>query len=90
MAFADNKGEGYATLIGHAGLVSDRDKKRALWKFSYEALFPKGTEGDDSVLIEFLPDRIEVMHFHLKVGIWPWEFKPPILVRKVESWILQS
>lgn len=89
MAFSDNKGEGYATLIGHARLVNDLDQKKTLWKFGFAAFFPGGPEGDDSILIEFVPDRIEVMHFHLKVGTWPWEFKPASLFREGESWVLQ-
>ncbi len=87
MAFSDNKGEGYATLIGHARLVNDPNQKKNLWKFEYGAFFPGGPEGNDSILIEFTPHRTEVMHFHLKVGIFPWEFKPATLVREGEKWV---
>lgn len=88
MAFSDNKGEGYATLIGQARLVSGLIQKKALWKFEYGAFFPGGPEGNDSILVEFVPHRIEVMHFHLKIGIWPWEFKPAVLLREGGMWIL--
>ena len=90
MAFSDNKGEGYATLIGHARLIDDRVRKNSLWKLEYGAFFPGGPEGSDSVLIEFAPHRIEVMHFHLKIGIWPWNFKPAILFREGGAWILRG
>lgn len=86
MAFSDNKGEGYVTLIGHARLDNDVNRKKALWKLQYEAFFPGGAEGNDSILIEFTPNQIEVMHFHLKVGIWPWTFEPTILVQENGSW----
>ena len=90
MAFSDNKGEGYATLIGHAQLVDDPVRKNSLWKLEYGAFFPGGPGGSDSVLIEFVPHRIEVMHFHLKIGIWPWNLKPAILLREGEAWILRG
>jgi len=86
MAFSDNKGEGYVTLIGHARLDHDVNRKKALWKLQYEAFFPGGPEGNDSILIEFTPNQIEIMHFHLKVGIWPWTFEPTILVQENGSW----
>lgn len=89
LAFPDNKGEGYVTLSGNARLVSDASQKKALWQFSLGAFFPGGPDGDDSVLIEFVPDRIEIMHFHLKVGVYPWTFKPATLVRSGESWTIQ-
>jgi len=66
MAFSDNKGEGYATLICHARPVNNAEKKRNIWKFGYAAFIPNGPEGDDSVLIEFTRQRIEIMHFHMK------------------------
>jgi hypothetical protein len=53
-------------MIGHARLVDDRDKKKSVWKFEYAAFFPNGPEANDSVLIEFTPQRIEIMHFHMK------------------------
>jgi general stress protein 26 len=87
MSFCDNREEGYVTMIGHARLVEDRDKKKSLWKFEYAAFFPNGSEGNGSVLIEFTPQRIEIMHFHLKVGIWPWKFKPATLIREEDSWV---
>jgi len=86
MAFSDSKGEGYVTLIGNARLDNDVNRKKALWKFQYEAFFPGGQDGNDSILIEFMPKRLEIMHFHLKVGIWPWTFQPAILVREGGSW----
>ena len=89
LAFADNKGEGYVTLLGNARLVNDSNQKKTLWQFSLGAFFPGGSEGDDSVLIEFVPERIEIMHFHLKVGVYPWTFKPTTLLRSGDSWIIQ-
>ncbi len=96
MAFSDNRGEGYVTLIGQARLDNDverererereRKRKKALWKTQYEAFYPEGPEGKDSVLVEFTPHQIEIMHFHLKVGIWPWTSEPTILVRDGSSW----
>ncbi|SRR5712691_6559765 len=37
MAFYDNKGEGYVTLIGQARLDNDLNRKKTLWKFQLEA-----------------------------------------------------
>ncbi len=90
MAFCDNKGEGYATLIGKSRLVNDKEQKRKLWQFSLGAFFPTGPEGKDSTLIEFTPSRIEIMHFHLKIGIYPFDFKPKVLVKEGDAWSLQK
>ncbi len=87
MAFSDNKGEGYATLSGNARVVNDPAKKKSIWKFEYGAFFPGGPDANDSTLVEFTPHRIEIMHFHLKVGIWPWTMKPACLIRQGKSWI---
>ncbi len=86
MAFSDNRGEGYVTLIGQARLDNDVERKKALWKTQYEAFYPEGPEGKDSVLVEFTPHQIEIMHFQLKVGIWPWTSESTILVRDGSSW----
>ena len=90
MAFADSKGEGYVTLMGSAKVVNDSSVKKSIWKFEYGAFFPSGPEGEDSILIEFIPQRIEIMHFHLKIGIWPWTMKPLVLVRKGAEWIVHN
>ncbi len=86
MAFSDNKGEGYVTLIGQARLGTDASKKKSLWKLQYEAFYPGGPEGKEAILIEFTPHQIEIMHFHFKIGIWPWTSEPTILVRDGNSW----
>lgn len=90
MAFADSKGEGYVTLVGNAQIVNDSSMKKSIWKFEYEAFFPGGPNGNDSVLIEFVPQSIEIMHFHLKIGIWPWTMKPLVLVRKGIEWTVHN
>ncbi len=88
MVFSDNEGEGYATLIGNARLVDDVNRKKVLWKFEQGAFFPGGPEGEDSILIEFIPSRVEIMHFHLKIGIYPFDFRPKVLVKEGDSWSL--
>jgi general stress protein 26 len=90
MAFADSRGEGYVTLVGNAKIVNDSTMKKSIWKFEYGAFFPGGPDGADSVLIEFNPQRIEIMHFHLKIGVWPWTMKPLVLVRKGDEWTVHN
>ena len=41
MAFCDNKGEGYATLIGKSRLVNDNDQKRKYGSSASEHSFPQ-------------------------------------------------
>ncbi len=49
----------YVTLLGRAHLVTDAAEKQKHWKKGWEAFWPDRGEG--FLLIEVMPDRIEVV-----------------------------
>jgi len=59
--YADVKdiGQGYVTVLGHARIVTDPAEKAKHWKTSFEAFWPDRNET--YVLVEVVPDRVEVL-----------------------------
>ena len=61
LVYFDAADPGYATLIGTARLIDDPAEKRARWKDEWSMYYPGGPEGASYLLIEFVPDRLEVV-----------------------------
>jgi general stress protein 26 len=57
----DSTTSSYVTVLGRAGLVTDAAEKRAHWKADWNAIYPSGPPGTDSVLIRMTPFRLEVV-----------------------------
>ena len=91
LAYPDIPGSGYVTLIGKARLVDSLEERRRRWKKEWADFYPGGPEGDTYLLIEFKPERIEVMSLAYKIASEPLAWKPAILEktysnRKEGSW----
>lgn len=86
VACYDPQGEGYVTLAGQARLVSARLEKRQRWQESWEDFFPAGPDDPAALLIEFTPERIEVMSFYRHLATTPFTFRPLVLVRRGSGW----
>ena len=86
VACYDPQGEGYVTLAGRARLVSARLEKRRRWQKSWEDFFPSGPDDPAALLIEFTPERVEVMSFYRHLATLPFTFRPLILVRRGSGW----
>jgi general stress protein 26 len=88
LAFYDEKDTAYVTLLGSAQVESDIKKRRKYWREDWIGFLPKGPEGDDYVLIKFVPSRIELMSFGRGILPRPFGLRPAVLVRSGDSWAL--
>jgi general stress protein 26 len=59
--YAAPDADGYVTLLGRARLVDDEAEKAARWKPEWEAFYPD--RAADYLLIEVVPDRIEIVDY---------------------------
>lgn len=85
----ENVGESaYVTLLGTAQLIDDLDLRYRYWRDGpvWNAIWPAGPEGDDYMLIRFVPTRIEVMSGANDVFPNPYGLRPAVLVRKGDAW----
>jgi general stress protein 26 len=57
----DTATSSYVTVLGRGGLVTDAAEKRAHWKADWNAIYPSGPLGTDSVLIRLTPFRLEIV-----------------------------
>lgn len=89
LAYWDQAGAGYVTIIGRARLVEDLAERKKRWKPNWAEFYPGGPEGDTYLLIEFTPQQIEVMSGKHQIAIEPLGWKPAILVRRGAGWELQ-
>lgn len=90
VAYGDAAGEGYVTLIGQAHLVRGLAERRRWWDEDLRPFFPHGPEGDDFLLIEFRPRRVEVMSFAHKVANEPDSWAPAVLEWAGGRWVLRE
>ncbi|UCG14018.1 MAG: pyridoxamine 5'-phosphate oxidase family protein [Deltaproteobacteria bacterium] len=90
LAFYDSKETAYTTLIGTALVERDVDTRRKYWREEWLAFFPEGPEGEDYVLVKFIPSRIEVMSFAHGILPKPYRLRPAVLVRSGDSWITEK
>ena len=88
LAFHDKEDTAYVTLLGSAQLEKDIKKRRKYWRRDWIGFLPKGPEGDDYVLIRFIPSRIELMNFGRGILPKPYGLRPAVLVRSGESWVV--
>jgi general stress protein 26 len=58
--YADDKGTGYVSIIGKAGLVDDAEMKAELWKPGWERFYKN---KDDYILIKVIPGKLEILNY---------------------------
>jgi general stress protein 26 len=89
----------YVTVLGRGGLVADAAEKRAHWKADWNAIYPSGPLGTDSVLIRLTPLRLEIVSESRKMIGDPRTWQPvsidfpPVVHDKPDfsgRWILVS
>jgi general stress protein 26 len=86
LAFHDEEDTAYVALLGSAQVESDIEMKRKYWREDWIGFLPEGPEGDDYVLIKFIPSRIELMSFSQGILPRPYGLRPAVLMRVEESW----
>jgi len=76
----------YVTLVGTAQIETDLALRQRYWRDDWIAFWPAGAQGDDYVLIKFVPTRIEVMNFTQEVAPDPYGLKPATLIWNGTAW----
>ncbi|MFP4346166.1 MAG: pyridoxamine 5'-phosphate oxidase family protein [Anaerolineales bacterium] len=76
----------YVTLLGQAQIVTNPALRRRYWRESFAEFWPEGPEGENYVLIKFVPDRIELMNIAQGVAPEPFGLCPAVLERSDEGW----
>jgi general stress protein 26 len=88
VACSDAEGPGYVTLTGRARLVESLTERRKRWRADWDAHFPGGPAGANYILIEFLPERMELVSGRHNLAATPGTPRPPTLVRQRGVWRL--
>ncbi len=88
VTFQDDREYAYVAALGSASVETDLNQRQRHWQDDWIEFFPAGPQGDDYVLIKFVPSRIELMNFAR--GVTPEPFRPAALVRAGESWVLED
>ncbi len=86
-AVEDRASFAYVALSGPARLVDDQEERRARWEPGLQAFFPAGPGGDDFVLLEVRPERLELVDFAGGVHPDPYGLVPAVLARSDRGWV---
>lgn len=76
--YFDQSSPGYVTLIGVARVVDDRKTKAAFWKGEWHDFYEDDNRGDDYVLLEVTPKRLEIVSIRDRVASDPKSWKAAI------------
>ena len=79
LIYFDPADPGYATLIGTVRLIDDAAEKRARWKDEWSIYYPGGPVGETYLLIEFVPDRLEVVSVRHDIAADPLAWKAAVV-----------
>jgi general stress protein 26 len=90
LAYQGNNGQGYVTLIGTATLDNSREARVGHWRGEWDAFYGGGPEGDDYVMVKFVPDRIELMDMGRDVAPEPYGLKAQVITRSKAGWVAEE
>ncbi len=79
LIYFDPDDPGYATLVGRVRLVDDPAEKRVRWKDAWSDYYPGGPEGASYLLVEFVPDRLEVVSVKHDIAADPLAWKAAVV-----------
>ena len=80
-----NPGEqSYVVIGGRAYVRDDQETKAHFWREPWTAIWPSGPDGDDYLIIEVRPERVEVVD--LTPGSVFSSARPRILERRAGGW----
>jgi len=85
LAYYDKAGPNYVTLTGTSRIVDTPSERRKHWRKEWQAFFPGGPDGSNYTLIEFIPQRIELISATHKIAVEPTS-PPAILYRTPSGW----
>jgi len=87
LACSHAAGPAYLTLNGSARVVDNAAERRKHWRPDWDLHFPGGPTGPNFILIEFTPERLELISAKHEIGIAPASLRPPALVRRGSQWV---
>jgi general stress protein 26 len=74
--------------MGTAQIESDIKMKRKYWREEWIGFISQGPDGDDYLLVRFIPSRIELMSFSSGVLPQPYGLRPAVAVRSEDLWVV--
>ena len=77
--YFDPDSSGYVTLVGRARLVDDQQTRESHWKDEWKDVYEDEYRGNDYLLIEVTPLRVEVMSIAHQIAVDPKGWKPAIV-----------
>jgi general stress protein 26 len=77
--YFDPESPGYVTVVGRARLIDDADTRKSYWKDAWKDFYENEYRGDDYLLIEVTPLRLEVMSIAHQIAADPKGWKPAIV-----------
>jgi len=79
LIYFDGDDPGYATLVGRVRLVDDPAEKQGRWKDAWSSYYPGGPEDPSYLLMEFVPDRLEVVSVKHDIAADPLAWKAAVV-----------
>ncbi len=79
LIYYDRDNPGYAALVGRVRLVDAIDERRARWKDAWSEFYPGGPENESYLLIEFVPDRLEVVSVQHDIAADPQAWRAAVV-----------
>ncbi len=77
--YFDPDSPGYVTLVGRARLIDEKQIQESYWKDEWKDFYEDGKSGDDYLLIEVTPLRVEVMSIAHGIAVEAKSWKPAIV-----------
>jgi general stress protein 26 len=77
--YFDPDSPGYVTLVGRARLVDDQQMRESYWKDKWKDFYEDGNQGNDYLLIEVTPSRLEVMSIAHRIAAESKGWRPAIV-----------
>jgi general stress protein 26 len=90
VAFHQAIAHAYVALGGAARIEDNLTARQQRWREEWRAFFPAGPTGEDYVLIQVVPSRLEVMSFVRQVTPAPFGLCPAVLVRRGNVWVMEE
>ena len=86
LAFQSESEQANLILYGSVTVEKDGALRKKCWKDEWRLFFPNGSEGDDYVILEFTPQRLELLSLGRNVVLEPFGLRPVVLEREKGGW----